>query len=401
MKKDRFDLVEKALEDIRNGKLILVTDDESRENEGDFICAAQFATPENINFMAKHGRGLICMPCSVEVARRLDLDPMTFTNTDNHETAFTVSIDHMYTTTGISAFDRSRTAIAFADPEALPKHFRRPGHMFPLVAKPNGVLERNGHTEATVDFCRLAGLQPAGICCEIMSDDGSMARLPELTQKAAEWGITMLAIEDLIEYRKQTEQIYRCVAKAKLPTKYGEFTMYGYENVVNGEHHEALVMGDVASQESVLCRVHSECLTGDAFGSLKCDCGQQFDAAMKKIAENGSGILVYLTQEGRGIGILNKIKAYALQEKGMDTVDANLALGLPEDARDYTCAVQILKDLGATRLRLMTNNPKKVDALNFEGTGIEVVERVPIVIQSQKFDEFYLSTKKIRMGHLL
>lgn len=341
------------------------------------------------------------MPCSREYAKRLRLDPMCFTNTDNHETAFTVSVDHMVTTTGISAFDRSRTAIAFADPASEPHQFRRPGHMFPLVAKPMGVLERNGHTEATVDLCRLAGLEKAGLCCEIMSDNGTMARLPELEQKAKEWGMTLIAIEDLIEYRKQTEQIFECVAKAKLPTKYGEFMMYGYQDKVTGQHHEALVMGDISKDESVLCRVHSECLTGDAFGSLKCDCGQQFDFAMKKIAENGSGVLVYLTQEGRGIGILNKIKAYALQEQGMDTVDANLALGLPEDARDYTCAVQILKDLGATKLRLMTNNPKKVDALNFEGTGIEVVERVPIVIQSQKFDEFYLSTKKVRMGHLL
>ena len=401
MKKDRFELVEKALEDLRNGKLIMVTDDESRENEGDLICAGRYATPENINFMASKAKGLICMPCSREYAKRLRLDPMCFTNTDNHETAFTVSVDHMVTTTGISAFDRSRTAIAFADPASEPHQFRRPGHMFPLVAKSMGVLERNGHTEATVDLCRLAGLEEAGLCCEIMSDNGTMARLPELEQKAKEWGMTLIAIEDLIEYRKQTEQIFECVAKAKLPTKYGEFMMYGYQDKVTGQHHEALVMGDISKDESVLCRVHSECLTGDAFGSLKCDCGQQFDFAMKKIAENGSGVLVYLTQEGRGIGILNKIKAYALQEQGMDTVDANLALGLPEDARDYTCAVQILKDLGARKLRLMTNNPKKVDALNFEGTGIEVVERVPIVIQSQKFDEFYLSTKKVRMGHLL
>lgn len=401
MKKERFELVEKALDDLRHGKLIMVTDDESRENEGDLICAGRYATPENINFMASHAKGLICMPCSRDYAKRLRLDPMCFTNTDNHETAFTVSVDHVVTTTGISAFDRSRTAIAFADPTSEPHQFRRPGHMFPLVAKPYGVLERNGHTEATVDLCRLAGLEEAGLCCEIMSDSGKMARLPELTQKAKDWGLTLIAIEDLIEYRKQTEKLFECVAKAKLPTKYGDFMLYGYQDKVTGQHHEALVMGDVSKEDNVLCRVHSECLTGDTFGSLKCDCGQQFDFAMKKIAEKGCGVLVYLTQEGRGIGILNKIKAYALQEQGMDTVDANLVLGLPEDARDYTCAVQILKDLGVKKISLMTNNPKKVDAIGFEGTGIEVSERVPIVIQSQKYDEFYLTTKKVRMGHLL
>lgn len=401
MKKEKFVLVQKALEDLRNGKLIMVIDDESRENEGDLICAAQFASPENINFMATNAKGLICLPCSKEYVKKFALDPMSFSNTDNHETAFTVSIDHVETTTGISAFDRSKTAIAFASKETASHHFRRPGHMFPLVAKPMGVLERNGHTEATVDLCRLAGLEEAGLCCEIMSENGTMARLTELEQKAKEWNMTLIAIEDLVDYRKQTEKLFECVAKATLPTKYGNFILYGYQDKVTGQHHEALVMGNISKQETVLCRVHSECLTGDTFGSLKCDCGQQFDFAMKKIAENKSGILVYLTQEGRGIGILNKIKAYALQEKGMDTVDANLALGLPEDARDYTCAVQILKDLGATKLRLMTNNPKKIDALTFEGTDIQVVERLPIVFQSQKYDEFYLTTKKVRMGHLL
>ncbi|MCR5080216.1 MAG: GTP cyclohydrolase II [Treponema sp.] len=401
MTKEKIELVEKAFKDLREGKLIMVTDDESRENEGDLICAAQFATPENINFMATHARGLICIPIAKKYAEKFSLVPMTFANTDNHETAFTVSIDHVSTTTGISAFDRSATAMAIVNKKTKSEDFRRPGHMFPLVAKKGGVLERNGHTEATVDFCRLAGLEEAGLCCEIMSDDGTMARLGELKQKAKKWGLTLLEIKDLIDYRKMTEKTVECVAKAKLPTKYGTFTLYGYQDKITGQNHEALVYGNLKKEESVLCRIHSECLTGDTFGSLKCDCGQQFDLAMKKIAENKSGVLVYLTQEGRGIGILNKIKAYSLQEKGMDTIEANLALGFPEDMRDYTCGIQILKDLGVKKVKLMTNNPKKIEALNFEGSGIEVTERVPVSIQPQKYDEFYLTTKKIRMGHLL
>lgn len=401
MTKERFELVEKALKDLREGKLIMVTDDESRENEGDLICAAQFATPENINFMATNARGLICIPIAKKYAEKFALVPMTFANTDNHETAFTVSIDHVSTTTGISAFDRSATAMALVNKKTKPEDFRRPGHMFPLVAKKDGVLERNGHTEATVDFCRLAGLEEAGLCCEIMSDDGTMARLPELKQKAKKWGLTLLEIKDLIDYRKQTEKTVECVAKAKLPTKYGTFTLYGYEDKITGQHHEALVMGNIKKEESVLCRLHSECLTGDTWGSLKCDCGQQLDLAMKKIAENKSGVLVYLTQEGRGIGILNKIKAYSLQEKGMDTIEANIALGFPEDMRDYTCGIQILKDLGVKKVKLMTNNPKKIEALKLDGSGIEITERVSVSIQPQKYDEFYLSTKKMKMGHLL
>lgn len=401
MTKEKFELVEKALKDLREGKLIMVTDDESRENEGDLICAAQFATPENINFMATNARGLICIPISRKYAEKFALVPMTFANTDNHETAFTVSIDHVSTTTGISAFDRSATAMALVNKKTKPEDFRRPGHMFPLVAKKGGVLERNGHTEATVDFCRLAGLEEAGLCCEIMSDDGTMARLPELKQKAKKWGMTLLEIKDLIDYRKQTEKTVECVAKAKLPTKYGTFTLYGYEDKITGQHHEALVMGNIKKEKSVLCRLHSECLTGDTWGSLKCDCGQQLDLAMKKIAENKSGVLVYLTQEGRGIGILNKIKAYSLQEKGMDTIEANLALGFAEDLRDYTCGIQILKDLGVKKVKLMTNNPKKIEALKLDGSGIEVTERVSVSIQPQKYDEFYLTTKKIKMGHLL
>lgn len=401
MTTEKIKLVEKALEDLRNGKLILVTDDESRENEGDLICSAESATPENINFMAHNACGLICMPMPEETARKFNLVPMTFKNTDNHETAFTVSVDHVSTSTGISAYDRSATAMAFVNPDSRPEDFRRPGHMFPLVAKKGGVLERNGHTEATVDFCRLAGLSGIGLCCEIMSDDGTMARLHELKEKASNWNMTMLEIADLIEYRKYKETIIECVAKANLPTKYGDFILYGFRDKISGEHHEALVMGEVEKEEKVLCRIHSECLTGDTFGSLKCDCGEQLDAALKKISENKSGVLVYLTQEGRGIGILNKIRAYSLQEQGMDTVDANLALGFPEDSRDYTCGIQILQYLGIKKVRLMTNNPKKIDAFSRENSPVEVCERVPVSMTPQLHDEFYLKTKAVRMGHLL
>ncbi len=401
MKAEKFALIEKALQDLRGGKIIMVTDDESRENEGDLICAARFATGENINFMARNACGLICMPVSSEIAKKFNFYPMTFQNQDNHETAFTVSVDHVSTTTGISAFERSTTAIALVNPETRSEDFRRPGHMFPLVAKDKGIFERQGHTEATVDLCRLAGLEPAGLCCEIMSADGHMARRPELEEKAKEWNLTLITIADLIEYRKSTEKFIERVAEANLPTKYGDFRLYGFLDTITGEHHEALVMGNVSDGKSVLCRVHSECLTGDTFGSRKCDCGEQFDLAMKKISHEGRGVLVYLSQEGRGIGILNKIKAYSLQDKGMDTVDANLALGLPEDARDYSCGIQILKNLGVSKLRLMTNNPQKIDAMNCKENGIEIEERIPLEIPVQKYDEFYLRTKAKRMGHLL
>ena len=396
-----FDSIEDALSDLRAGKIIMVTDDENRENEGDLICAAEAATGENINFMAVNARGLICMPISEAIAERLELFPMVAKNTDNHETAFTVSIDHVSTSTGISAFDRSATAIALASDDAKPKDFRRPGHMFPLIAVKNGVFSRQGHTEATVDLCRLAGLKEAGLCCEIMSADGHMARLPELDRLRKAWGMKLISIADLIAWRRKHEVFMERSAKARLPTKYGEFTLYGFHNKMTDEHHEALVMGDIAGDEPVLCRVHSECLTGDTFGSLKCDCGQQLEAALKKIAAEGRGVLVYLSQEGRGIGILNKIKAYALQDKGMDTVDANLALGLPEDARDYNCGIQILKDLGVKKLRLMTNNPQKIYGLGDKDVGLEIVERVPLEIEANEVDKQYLSTKASRMGHLL
>ncbi|HAM78833.1 MAG: GTP cyclohydrolase II [Treponema sp.] len=396
-----FGSIEQALEDLAAGKMIIVTDDEDRENEGDIIVSCKFASPQTVNFIAKNACGLICMPVSKKVAQKLNFDPMTANNTDNHCTAFTISVDHVSNSTGISAFDRSATAMAVTKDDTLPSDFRRPGHMFPLIAKEHGVLERAGHTEATVDLCRLAGLPEAGLCCEIMSQDGSMARLPELCELAKKWGMTIVSIKQLIAYRKSHEKIIEMVAKSNLPTKYGMFELYGFKDLVTGEHHEALVMGDIADGDPVLCRVHSECLTGDTFGSLKCDCGQQLDLALKKISEEGRGVLVYLTQEGRGIGILNKIKAYALQDKGMDTVDANLALGLPEDARDYNVGIQILRDLGVSKIKLMTNNPKKIYGLGDKNCGLEITERIPLQIQAQKFDSFYLETKMKRMGHLL
>ena len=402
MKKDfKFDLIEDALEDLKNGKMIMVVDDEDRENEGDLICAAEFATPQIVNFMASNAKGLICTPVSEDIAMRLNLAPMTHINTDNHCTAFTESVDHVDTTTGISAFERSLTMMRIAEEDAKPQEFRRPGHCFPLVAVPGGTLQRNGHTEATVDLCRLAGLKEAGLCCEIMAEDGHMARLPELTVLAKKWGLRLITIADLITYRKLHDKIMECSAQANLPTRYGDFKIFAFENKVTGANHEALVMGDVGDGKDILCRVHSECLTGDAFGSIKCDCGPQFDAAMKKIAQEGRGVLVYMRQEGRGIGIVNKIKAYALQDKGLDTVDANLELGLPEDARDYYEGIQILRLLGIHSMRLMTNNPKKLYGLDAPGAGVTISERVPLEIEPVKQDEFYLHTKRIRMGHLL
>ncbi len=394
--------IEEALADLRAGKMIMVTDAEDRENEGDLICAARYARPEVLNFMASKAKGLICMPMSAQIAKKLEFSQMVSDNTDNHETAFTVSVDHVNTSTGISAFDRSRTAMAVVETEAKPQDFRRPGHMFPLVAKEGGVFVRTGHTEATVDFCRLAGLEEAGLCCEIMSNDGHMARLTELKKMAQEWNLKLVSIEQLIKYRKNHEQIVEKVAEANLPTKYGNFKLIGFLDKITGAEHAALVMGNVSgTEESILCRVHSECLTGDTFGSLKCDCGDQFAAAMTKIAQEGKGVLLYLRQEGRGIGLLNKIKAYALQDRGMDTVDANLALGLPADARDYNCGIQMLKSLGIKKIRLLTNNPDKIKQINDSDSGIEITERLPLAVPTRPQDIQYLTTKRVRMGHFL
>ncbi|MHB8074825.1 bifunctional 3,4-dihydroxy-2-butanone-4-phosphate synthase/GTP cyclohydrolase II [Desulfosporosinus fructosivorans] len=394
-----FNTIEEAIEDIKQGKMVVMADDEDRENEGDLVMAAEMATAESINFMATYGRGLICVPMTRDRIHALKLEPMVSNNTDPHETAFTVSVDSSQSSTGISAFERAETVKILVDPNSSPTDLQRPGHIFPLKAREGGVLVRAGHTEGAVDLARLAGLQPAGVICEIMNEDGTMARVPDLKLFVEKHNLKFITLKDLIAYRRQSEKLIERVASINLPTEYGDFQTIGYLSILDQKEHLALVKGTVDDGKPVLVRVHSECLTGDVFHSLRCDCGDQLTAALEEIESEGRGVLLYMRQEGRGIGLLNKLKAYKLQEEGKDTVEANLALGFEDDLRDYGVGAQILADLGISKVRLMTNNPRKIVGL--EGYGLKVVERVPIEIQSKPENSAYLCTKKVKMGHIL
>ncbi|MFE4090058.1 bifunctional 3,4-dihydroxy-2-butanone-4-phosphate synthase/GTP cyclohydrolase II [Priestia sp. YIM B13484] len=394
-----FHKVEEAIEELKKGKVVIVCDDEDRENEGDFIALAEKTTPEVINFMATHGRGLICTPVNEEIAQKLNLHPMVANNTDVHGTAFTVSIDHISSTTGISAYERSATVMALVNEATVASDFQRPGHIFPLIAKDGGVLQRAGHTEAAVDLAVLAGGKPAGVICEIMNEDGTMARVPDLTKIAEQFDLKMITIKDLIAYRRKHDQLISREVEVSLPTAFGEFKAVGYTNKLDNKEHVALIKGDIDHNSPVLVRVHSECLTGDVFGSERCDCGPQLHAALTQIEEEGRGILLYMRQEGRGIGLLNKLRAYKLQEEGYDTVEANEKLGFAADLREYGIGAQILKDLGVKQMKLLTNNPRKITGL--KGYDLEVVERVPLQMPAVDANKKYLDTKAKKLGHLL